>query len=264
MICTLTSDEVLAIHHVLAADFAADDDPISPAGIKSIALLDSAISRQFTGFGSTLKYDTPIKNAASLTYGICSNHPFHNGNKRTSLVALLCHLDKNDLTFEDSLSHVELYDFMLKVASHGFADRAGKADDQSDVEVEQMAKWIRKRVRRVERGERIVTFRELKGILSTYGLILEDLRDNHVDVVRYEDRSTWFGLKTKRERTRLMRMQYPSDGQVVGKELLRDLRKRCNLTQEDGVDSHSFYRKSRPTDYFIRNYRGTLKKLARV
>ena len=108
MLSTLSASEVLAIHDVLAADFAAADDPISPAGVKSMNLLESAVSRQFTGYEGRLKYDTPILNAASLTYGICSNHPFHNGNKRTSLVAMLCHLDRNDLTFEDGLAHDEL------------------------------------------------------------------------------------------------------------------------------------------------------------
>ena len=111
MLNTLSPDEVRAIHEVLAADFAAAADPISPPGVKSQHLLESAVSRQFTGYEGKLKYSTSVTNAAALTYGVCCNHPFHNGNKRTSLVAMLCHLDKNDLMFSEKVSHDELYDW---------------------------------------------------------------------------------------------------------------------------------------------------------
>lgn len=78
-------------------------------------LLESAVARQFVGFGGELKYPSPIYNAATLTYGITSNHPFHNGNKRAALVAMLCHLDKNslivkaDVTQEDLTTKREAY-----------------------------------------------------------------------------------------------------------------------------------------------------------
>lgn len=263
MLNILTPDEVRAIHEVLAADFAAADDPISPSGIKSSHLLESAVSRQSTGFGGKLKYDTPVLNAASLTYGICCNHPFHNGNKRTSLVAMLCHLDKNDLTFDESISHSELYDFMLKVASHGFSAK-GIAGDNSDTEVGEMGRWIRKRARKVSHGERIVTFRELRAILVTHGFELENFDSNMCDLVKYTEESVFLGFGRRTQRNRVMRMGYPSDGLVVGKNLLRDVRERCNLSERNGVDSHAFYRRVRPTDYFVNTYRGTLRRLARV
>ena len=263
MIRTLSTHDILAIHDVLAADFAAAEDPISPSGVKSRLLLESAVSRQHTGFGERLKYDTPVSNAASLTYGICCNHPFHNGNKRTSLVALLCHLDRNDLTFDAGVAHSELYDLMLRIARHGFA-ASGRKGDQSDFEVEQLARWIRKRTRRVERGERQVTFRELKSILISHEFALEDLRNNSVDVVRYVEKKIWLGLGRRTDRVRIMRMAYPGDGESVGKNLIRDLRERCGLSEQDGVDSHLFYSKARAPDYFVANYRKTLRRLARV
>ena len=46
-------------------------------------LLESAIARQDAGFAGQLKYPTAVVNAATLGYGLCLNHPFHNGNKRT-------------------------------------------------------------------------------------------------------------------------------------------------------------------------------------
>jgi death-on-curing protein len=264
MVYTLSPAELRSIHEILAQDFADADDPISPPGIKSEHLLESAVGRQDTGFNGKLKYDTPITNAAALTYGICCNHPFYNGNKRASLVAMLCHLDKNNFTFNDDVSHSQLYDFMLKVAAHAFADRTLEKTDQSDHEVAEMARWIRKKVRRVETGERLVTYRELRAIVQEHGYVLEDPHDNSIDVVKYEESKSWLGLKTKTHRIRVMRMSWPGDGRVVGKGLLRDLRKRCGLTEEEGVDSRMFYAKTLPIDHFVSRYRGTLKRLAKV
>jgi death-on-curing protein len=119
----LTNEEVLSIHGELVEDFIRSNDPIEPSGIKSHHLLESAVARQLTSLGGEMKYSDPVANAASLCYGVCSNHPFHNGNKRTALVSMLCHLDRNGLTLTESVTQSELYSFMLKVASHHFAPR---------------------------------------------------------------------------------------------------------------------------------------------
>lgn len=264
MVNTLSPEEVMSIHEVLAADFARAADPISPAGVKSEHLLESAVSRQHTGYSGKLKYDTPTLSAAALTYGVCCNHPFHNGNKRTGLVSLLCHLDKNNFTFNENVAHDQLYDFMLKVASHGFSNSPSTSTDQSDYEVDEMARWIRKRIRRVESGERPVTYRELRTILQDHGYFLEDPHDNTIDVVKYEDVKSWLGLKTTKQRIRVQRMSWPGEGRVVGRGLLRDLRRRCNLSEEHGVDSKMFYAKAHPIDHFVSKYRGTLRRLAKV
>lgn len=263
MINTLSTQDVISIHEVLATDFLAAEDPISPPGIKSLHLLESAVARQLTGLGDRLKYDSAVLNAASLIYGICCNHPFYNGNKRTALVVLLCHLDKNDLTFEEHVSHRDLYDFMIKVAGHGFAEKKSKSRG-ADTEVEQMGKWIRARTRKIQRGERIITFRELKSILARHGYQLEDLRDNSCDLVRYEEKKIWLGFGKKTERVRVMRIGYPGDGVTIGKAQLKEIRERCRLIERHGVDSHLFYSNARPADYFVATYRGTLRRLART
>ncbi|MEM6405289.1 MAG: type II toxin-antitoxin system death-on-curing family toxin [Pseudomonadota bacterium] len=123
LIKKLTKEDVLHIHDRLVSDAVDSEDPISPPGIKDEDMLESAIARQNVGFGGKLKYDDPISNAATLCYGICSNHPLHNGNKRTALVSMLCHLDKNNYTFNDRANQDLLYSFMLKVASHNIAPK---------------------------------------------------------------------------------------------------------------------------------------------
>src|SRR5215510_4368531 len=92
----LTVEDVLSVYAALTQDFADSADPISPAGVRDQGLLESAVYRQETGFGGRLKYDHPLLSAASLAYGLCCDHPFHNGNKRAALVSMLVHIDRND------------------------------------------------------------------------------------------------------------------------------------------------------------------------
>lgn len=265
---TLTVEDVKEIHARLVADAADSDDPISPPGIKNEGLLESAIARQYSGFGGQLKYDNPISNAASLCYGICSNHPLHNGNKRTALVALLCHLDKNGYTFNDRTNQESLYSFMLNVASHKIAPKKNKkrSHDQSDAEVEAMGDWIRKRSRKIEKGERSVSYPELEKILRQHDVHFENHKNNYVDVVKYAiemRRKGFFGKEEIRVGRKVANIPY-WPGRTVGKNLVKSIRKQAGLTHNDGVDSSLFYGAETPPDDFIQKYKKVLTKLAKT
>src|SRR5580698_3594419 len=108
-IYTLSSEEVLQVYDYLVEEFARGDDPIKPTGVRDMNLLRSSVDRQGVSIGSRLKYDTPVYSAATLGYGICNNHPFYNGNKRTALVSILAHLDKNKLSLWNA-DEDKLYD----------------------------------------------------------------------------------------------------------------------------------------------------------
>jgi prophage maintenance system killer protein len=86
MVQFLTIDEVLHLHDRVCRDFARSNDPVDTPGPRDLGLLESAVARQQTGAGEFLKYSSVYSNAATLTFGLCCNHPFHNGNKRTALV----------------------------------------------------------------------------------------------------------------------------------------------------------------------------------
>ena len=45
-----------------------------------------------------------------------------------------------------------------------------KGHDQSDLEVAAMADWIRKRTRRIEKGERSLSYPEFEKILKNHGV----------------------------------------------------------------------------------------------
>lgn len=103
-------NEVLGIHRCLVERFADSEDPISPSGVKHLGLLDSALARPWqTAFGKDV-HETVFQKAAALFHGLICNHPFHNGNKRTALLALLVFLDHAGYWL-DSCSDDELYEF---------------------------------------------------------------------------------------------------------------------------------------------------------
>ena len=178
---TLSVEEVLRIHEILVEDFMASNDPISPAGVRSEQLLESAVSRQWTGLGQVLKYSTPIANAATLLYGLCGDHPFHNGNKRTALVSMLAHLDKNRLTLYHTKQE-HLFKFMIEVASHrlGASKKKHRSNSlrrrSSDEEVIDIVSWLSRRVDRVTRGEKDISYRDLRNILKKFGYYFQTKR----------------------------------------------------------------------------------------
>lgn len=265
---TLSVEEVLHIHERLVEDAVESEDPISPPGVKDHGLLESAISRQQSGFAGKLKYDDPILNAVSLCYGICCNHALHNGNKRTALVALLCHLDKNNWVFSDRTNQDELYKFMLNVASHKIAPKSKfrRNHDQSDLEVELMTAWVRKRIRKVEKGERTVTYAELEKILRNHNILFDNHRNNYVDLVQYrtERRKTgWFTTKEVTVGTKIANIPF-WPGRTVGRNLIKSIRTQAGLTHKDGIDSALFYGSQATPDDFIQKYKRTLRLLAKT
>lgn len=261
---TLSCEEIIYIHDRLTADAENSEDPISPPGIKNMGLLESAVSRQHAGFDGRLKYADPISNAATLCYGICNNHPLHNGNKRTALVSMICHLDKNGITFTDRATQNVLYSFMLSVAKHDLAKKArSKAHDQSDAEIIAMTEWITKKTRKIEKGERSLSYPELERILKGHGITIE-LKGNTADLVRYiEETRGWFRREKYQRKDKIANVPW-WPGRSVGKNLVKSIRKQANLTVEDGVDSAQFYGIEITPDDYIQRYKTTLRRLAKT
>ena len=266
----LTKADVLLIHNKLVEDFALSSDPIWPPGVKSDALLESAIGRQYTGLGDRLKYPSIHENAATLLYGICCDHPFHNGNKRTALVSMLAHLDRNYTTLFD-VTEREIFNMIISVADHTVGLRVDPRSKRPrpirrnpDEEVAAIAEWIYRHLGRVERGERQVTYRELRRILGRFGYSLHNPKKNSVDVVKKEVRNK--GLLRKEQVVELKRIgniPFPGDTQFVRIGLLKHVRRMCNLTEAAGVDSQAFYDAESIVDAFINKYRTMLRRLGR-
>lgn len=137
------ADAVVAVHESLVQLFVDEDDPISPSGVKSRPLLESACARPHTGAGNVEKYPTLESKLAALFHSLTKNHPFHNGNKRTALVSVLTALNRNDRRLDAKVSDDEIYEFVVAVTADEFP-RPGHGNDVDGV-VHEIASWLKQR-----------------------------------------------------------------------------------------------------------------------
>jgi death-on-curing family protein len=256
----LSEEDVEGIHWALVQDFDADSDPINPPGIRDRDLLGSAVYRQHTSFGDAVKYPTVEMAGAALFHALVHDHPFHNGNKRTALVALLVLLDENGLMVKESCEEDELFQLVLRLAQHRVV---AKGRDLPDREVLYLADWIRCHTRRVELGERPVQWRKLKQILAAFNCSFAPAgRGNRLNITRvhYEQRR----LRSKKYELSTQ-VKYTDDGRQAMVDTVKKIRRDLWLDDEHGVDSQSFYQRGGLTpSQFIVKYRKTLQRLAKL
>ena len=107
----LSKKQVLALHSDLIREFGGTE------GIRDEGLLESALAAPFQTFGGKPVEPSLQEKAARLGFGLVSNHPFVDGNKRTGAHVMLVFLALNgvELRYEQQ----ELIDVFLSVASDG-------------------------------------------------------------------------------------------------------------------------------------------------
>jgi len=132
------------IHYSLARIFEKENDPISPVGIKSMDMLESACQRPHTGMGGANKYETLEAKLSALSHSLTKNHPFHNGNKRTAIVSVLTALYRNGKRLNTEVTDDDVYNFAVSVAADQFPTPEHQLDH--DGVVAEMAKWLKRRV----------------------------------------------------------------------------------------------------------------------
>jgi death-on-curing protein len=102
--------DLLLIHHALLLEFGGMSG-VTQAGFGRLET--AAFAPRHGMFGQDL-YPGLADKAAALVYGIISNHPFSDGNKRVAVVALDVMLTMNGATLV--ASNDEVYDLALAVA----------------------------------------------------------------------------------------------------------------------------------------------------
>jgi death-on-curing protein len=113
----LTKRMVLAIHDEAVEMFG------GTAGLRDDGLLESALSRPQNRHAYEAEA-TVFDLGASLCHGICKNHPFLDGNKRTALLSARAFLFLNGHAFEPT--EIDEVENMVAVAS-GSLEEAGLA-----------------------------------------------------------------------------------------------------------------------------------------
>ena len=84
-------------------------------GIRSENLLESAIEAPYQTFDGGELFPTKIEKAARLGYGLISNHPFIDGNKRIGVYIMISFLEVNGIHME--FTDQEIEDIALSTAS---------------------------------------------------------------------------------------------------------------------------------------------------
>ena len=105
----LSTRQILMLHTALIAQTGGID------GVRDEGLLDSAINAPFQTFAEQDLYPTVLEKAARLGFGLISNHPFLDGNKRIGAHAMLTFMGVNQINL--CCTDEELISLILQVAS---------------------------------------------------------------------------------------------------------------------------------------------------
>lgn len=117
----LSEAEIIAINEEAVAKFG------GLHGVRDLTLLGSAVGRPQMSVGFQDAYKSIFDKAAAMVHSIINNHPFLDGNKRTSFFSAILFLEYNGWAVE----------FKRKEG----VKFARKVHDQ-DYSVEQISKWL--------------------------------------------------------------------------------------------------------------------------
>ena len=102
---TLSKEQIIQLHQEII------EETGGVSGIKDEGLLESALFAPFQSFDGKDLFPSVYQKAARLGYGIASDHPFIDGNKRTGAHVMLIFLSLNriDLIYtQEELSNMFL------------------------------------------------------------------------------------------------------------------------------------------------------------
>ena len=238
---TIDAGETLYAHFLIAQYFADEGRGLGGIGPRDDGhLLHSALSRQFVEFGGVRKWSDDLQIAATTLFGLIKNHPFHDGNKRTALLSVLCLLQKQGRTASANKSKFD--DFVVAIAESG-----GRNDDN---DIEKIARDLRRMTRKLSNTRHTITYRQLNRLLQDFGFELRDARGNRIGVVRIKDGQE------------IYRVGFPGLSKQVAQGDLKAVRDACGLTTAEGFDSEVFFGDAETAQNLLREYALPLKKLA--
>jgi death-on-curing protein len=271
----LSAEDVKNLHYSLSSHYylLKEMEPVTPTGVKDMNMLLSAVGRQQTSYNGQLVYNTPYSNCATLVFGIVKNHAFHNGNKRVGFLCLLKHLYNNNLVLNTKVSNSEIYELLKQLASNNLKLHATKyykkdykkylenwnSNNDNEETLKYLGFWIKQNsVNKNNFIKNELKIIELKRIVESKHLIFSQ-----------------FGAKIKIEKdvpflkkvfgTKTHSKEYSLGNTLttVKKEIIKNIRKDFDLSDENGFDNASFYSEDF-IDEEIRNYKVILNKLSKT
>ena len=103
------------------------------ASVRDFSLLHSAVERPKASYGGRDLYPTVFTKAAALMQSLCQNHPFTDGNKRTSWLSAKRFLWVN--SYHLRAERDETVEFMIRV-------------DNEKLDIAEISKWLKKHSRK--------------------------------------------------------------------------------------------------------------------
>ncbi len=110
-------------------------------GLRDLGLLESAVNGPKTTFAGKDLYPGILEKGAALIHSMVLNHPFLDGNKRTSLAVLYELLKQNGYMLK--ASEKELINLPLKI-------------ERKDLSLEEIASWLKERTKKARKPKRLV------------------------------------------------------------------------------------------------------------
>lgn len=239
-------DQIKSVHEELVVLFREDDDPISPPGIRSEDLLQSAASRPLTSLGGVDKYKNTLQKVAALFHSLTKNHAFHNGNKRTATVVLLTSLYRNDLRLKENVTDDVLFDFVLSVTSDKFPDEY-KSFSIDEV-VSEIAEWLRRHTQKLAGKSGSMKIIDFLSKCRSVGANVKKTKTGSYAV------STTFG-----------NIRVSGSTPEISGPVVRTYLKKLGLTvSASGFDQREFEDGVSPEREQVRRYMVTLRRLAKT
>jgi death-on-curing protein len=275
-----TSHRTIGILDVLRAHYLIVDyfyhqrsEGVGGVGPKSLNLLHSTLSRQFSGYEGSTKWNSNLEVCASLFWGLIKNHAFHDVNKRTALLSLFYHLVK--VGRYPTSSHKTYEDLAINVAANnlnGYRDFSGYKN-KPDAEVLFIANFLSQHTRAMEKREFKITYRQLDHILrrsitkdnfsrnQRFGLA--NPNQGQIDLIRQTEESAGlFGRKTTWAEKKIRSIGFPGWTRLINVDAIKQIRKDTGLTADKGYDSETFYHEADSLPFLIDEFQGLLEKLA--
>lgn len=255
------SHDVMKAHYLLVDFFIREGEAIAASGPKSIHLLLSAIGRQTAGYGGELKWDDDFEVCATLFYGLVKNHPFVDGNKRTGFLVAIYQLLKMGRT--PDVPQKEFENLAVKTAASQLSDYSGfsKFKKKQDPEIRFIADFFRRNTRKIDKSLYTITYRQLETILSKYGFYYDNPSKNYIDIVKYKEEKSLFGLVKSKKKIRVLQIGYPGHTKQINYKALHSVIKETGLTPENGIDSQVFFKGADNLYDLIDQYKSPLKRL---
>ena len=181
-------NDVLKAHYLICDYFESNYGDTSLYGVRSMQLLGSALGRQCTAFGGVAKWRDEFEIMASMFFGLVKNHPFHDGNKRTALLALLYALFFRKRVPKSNCLQDEWEKLTIQVAASDISSLRHnqkinkKYDNIEDEIVYCIANFLKKNTRLIDKFFVSVTYFEFEASIKKFGFYFGKPSKNYVDI----------------------------------------------------------------------------------